>query len=213
MTGEQRKSIALFALLAAVAGFGLTRFDEYTAERVAANQEAYALRLIGDVLPAETFDNEPHRDRVALTVADGSDDIDASQVKLGTAYRARRNGRVAAAALEVVAPDGYVGPIRLLVGIDASGTIVRVRASEHRETPGLGDKIEPAKSDWIQTFRGLSLEGTNWQLRRDGGDIDQISGATVTSRAVMRGVERALLLNQEFSETITGPGNATAGPD
>jgi electron transport complex protein RnfG len=113
----------------------------------------------------------------------------------GRVWRARRGGEPSALVLEAVAPDGYSGAIDLLIGVRADGTISGVRVTAHRETPGLGDRIEVAKSDWIERFAGRSLRNparAHWQVRRDGGDFDQFAGATVTPRAIVRAVRRAL---------------------
>ena len=100
-----------------------------------------------------------------------------------------------AAVLTSLAPDGYSGQIRLLVAITVDGRILGVRVASHSETPGIGDVIEAGKSPWIGTFSGRSLdnpEESRWRLRRDGGDIDAISGATVSSRAVVAATRRAM---------------------
>jgi electron transport complex protein RnfG len=97
--------------------------------------------------------------------------------------------------LNVVAPDGYAGPIRLLVALDSAGRVLGVRVLEHHETPGIGDRIETGRSSWIQQFVGRTLGDSpdaRWALSRDGGDYDQLSGATVTSRAVTVAVRDAL---------------------
>ena len=111
-------------------------------------------------------------------------------------YRARNNGEVSAVILPVVAPDGYTTNIDMIVGIRKDGTLAGVRVVAHRETPGLGDKIEKRKSDWIHTFDGLSLQSPTadqWSVKKDGGAFDQFTGATITPRAVVRSVKDALM--------------------
>jgi electron transport complex protein RnfG len=96
----------------------------------------------------------------------------------------------------VTAPDGYNGDIRLLAGIDAGGTVLGVRVVSHRETPGLGDPIEVDKSDWILGFANKSLrnpETGGWAVKRDGGQFDQFTGATISPRAVVRTIHNTLL--------------------
>ena len=122
-----------------------------------------------------------------------------------TIYRVYADGRPLAALFSVIPRDGYAGPIRLLIGVDANGTITRVRVLEHRETPGLGDRIDIKKSDWIEGFRGRSLttpESEGWEIQRDGGEFDQLSGASITSRAVVRAVRDTLLYFQAQRETV-----------
>jgi electron transport complex protein RnfG len=112
---------------------------------------------------------------------------------------------------EMTVPDGYSGPIRLLVGVDGNGVLLGTRVIAHKETPGLGDKIEKEKSDWILGFKGKSLTDPKldrWKVKKDGGDFDQFTGATVTPRAVVNGIRRVLLyfdqqkdaLYKEYSE-------------
>jgi electron transport complex protein RnfG len=111
-------------------------------------------------------------------------------------YRARKYGWPVAVVLAPVAPDGYNGTIRLLVAIKMDGTLAGVRVIQHRETPGLGDAIEAERSDWILGFDGKSLNDPvqeKWKVKRDGGDFDQFTGATITPRAVVKAVNKALL--------------------
>ena len=111
------------------------------------------------------------------------------------AYPARIGGETRAVVLEVVAPDGYSGEIRLLVGIHADGRVAGVRVTAHKETPGLGDYIEATRGPWIRQFDGRSLDDPpteQWRVKKDGGRFDYLAGATVTPRAVVKAVRRAL---------------------
>ncbi|MBD1227655.1 electron transport complex subunit RsxG [Xenorhabdus griffiniae] len=116
-------------------------------------------------------------------------------------YLARKKGVPVAAALESTAPDGYSGAIQLLVGADFSGRVLGVRVTEHHETPGLGDKIETRISNWIYAFSGkkiMSKDDRNWAVKKDGGEFDQFTGATITPRAVVNAVKRTTL----YLETV-----------
>lgn len=181
-------------LLAGFAMFGALLVAitwESTAERIADNERAYLLRTLADVLPEGSYDNALHEDFITVT--------DVSLLGMPapvTVYRARLRNRPVAAVLTPVAPGGYSGPIRLLVGILADGTISGVRVVAHRETPGLGDKIEIERDDWILGFDGRSLGNpphARWAVRRDEGDFDQFTGATITARAVVSAVRDALI--------------------
>jgi electron transport complex protein RnfG len=205
MTGINKR-YAIIALLgaAAVAALSINLVERYTRVQIEANQAAYALEIITEVLPAGGYDNEPHIDVIWLS----DEALPGSQSAL-PAYRARQGDRLVATALTAVAEDGYVGPIRLLIGVDVDGNIIRVRPIKHRETPGLGDKLEPQKSDWISQLDGArpaaDANAANWTLRRDGGDLNQISGATVTSRAVIRAVRQTQAYYLENAERINAP--------
>jgi len=105
-----------------------------------------------------------------------------------TIFPAKNNNKVFAHLVEHTYPNGYNGNIRLLTGISIEGELLGVRVINHKETPGLGDKIETRKSDWIKSFTGLSLnqpEKSKWKVKRDGGFFDQFTGATITPRAIV----------------------------
>jgi len=177
-----------------------------TRDRIAANQSARALRTVAEVLPRGAYNNTPAQDITLL-----SDAALLGSPKLQPAYRARLDDSPAAAALTVTAPDGYIAPIQLLIGIDRAGNVIAVRTLNHQETPGLGDQIDIDKSAWIEQFSGRSLSGGNGMLalRRDGGNLDQISGATITSRAVGKAVRNALKYYAQNREQIFAPAGAS----
>jgi electron transport complex protein RnfG len=191
LLGRMASAAGVLAVFAA-SGVGLVAFTEdATRERIEANERAYLLRTLHEVLPSERYDNEVFTDTLQVTDGEllGTDEP-------VTAYRAFKAGRPAAVILTPIAPNGYTGPIRLLVGIDFDGVITGVRVTSHRETPGLGDAIEAERSDWIHRFAGRSIGDpplSSWAVRRDGGDFDQFTGATVTPRAVTQAVRNALI--------------------
>ncbi|SEO67598.1 electron transport complex subunit RsxG [Aquisalimonas asiatica] len=197
-----RDMLTAAGLLAVVAtvGVGLVALtQQYTADRIDARRAEQTLQQLQAVLPDEHHTNNPAED--VRMVRDP---------RLGTeqsvpVYRARRNGEAAALVLTVVAPDGYSGPIQLLVAVDTGGEVLGVRVVDHEETPGLGDAIEARRSDWIQGFRGRSLGDPprdQWTVRRDGGAFDQFTGATITPRAVTRAVARALDYHREHGDAL-----------
>jgi electron transport complex protein RnfG len=105
----------------------------------------------------------------------------------------------------VSARDGYAGPIRILIGIDVTGVVTGVHVLEHRETPGLGDRIESTKSDWVKQFDGRSLadpEPAGWRIRGDGGRFDQLTGASVTPRAIIKAIKETLLYFDAHGDEI-----------
>ncbi len=166
-----------------------------TAPLVAASAEKEKLALIGEVLPSTLFDNVLLEDWIEVSAAKelGSSDL----VRL---YRARQNGEPAALVLEAAAPDGYSGRIGLLLAVKASGELLAVRVTEHRETPGLGDYIDPKKDKnktrpWITQFSNLgfdTIKQEEWRVKKDGGHFDQRAGATISARAVTNASARAL---------------------
>lgn len=178
--------LGLFGVIgAALVGFS----HEGTAERIAQNEREALLQQLRILVPAEQVDNDMLDDVIEVS----------NPELLGTAsarvYRGRLQGEPIAAVLSPVITQGYSGPIQLIVAIRADGTLAGARVLTHRETPGLGDKIEAERSDWILGFAGRALgdpPASRWKVKRDGGVFDQFTGATITPRAVVRGVKSAL---------------------
>ncbi len=189
--------LALFAVL----GAELVSFSyRGTVERIEANRRSEMLDNLNTLIPPDSYDNDLLTDTVQVR---NRDMLGTS--KPLTVYRARRDGRPVAVAFRPVAPEGYGGPIRLLVGIDYQGHLLGVRVLEHKETPGLGDKIELRHSDWILGFNGLSLDNPpteGWRVKRDGGNFDQFTGATITPRAVVKAVHKSLQFYRSRREEI-----------
>lgn len=180
-------SLGLYAVLTVglVAGTWV-----YTSPTIAEQVRAYEAKALMEILPPSTHDNQLIDSRMTLEPSPllGSQDVKQ-------AYVATRNGSVIAVIIPVTAPDGYSGCIELLMGIYRDGSIAGVRAVNHKETPGLGDKINTNVTDWIISFDGKSLESPtadSWAVKKDGGEFDQFAGATITPRAVVNAVYRAL---------------------
>ena len=201
--------LALFA----VVGTGLVAFTfEGTKERIADNERNALLANINQLLPRERYDNAIYEDRVYV--------IDRAQLGTPepvTIYRARKQGQPVAAVLMPTAPDGYSGPIRLIVGINYDGTLAGVRVLAHKETPGLGDAIDVERSDWVHGFEERSLgnpEEGRWKVKKDGGVFDQFTGATITPRAVVKAVYHSLkYFESHRDELFSAPAQQEPGKD
>ena len=184
------KPVIVLTALAAAGAVLLTFVHIATKPRVVANSETALLRTLNQVIPSGIYDNRLHADVIRISANElGSEET-------LSAWRARSGGKPAALAMTVIAPDGYGGPIRLLVGVSADGILMGVRVLAHDETQGFGDAIELGRSEWILGFSRRSLDHpplNRWGVRGDGGAFDQLSGATITSRAVVLAVKRALL--------------------
>jgi len=202
----------IILLMFAVIGTALVSYTfDSTRDRIAANERATLLRKLHRLIPPGRHDNILLDD--AIEVRDkgllGTD-------KPVMVYRARKDGKPVALVIAPIAPDGYSGSIKLLVGINIDGTLSGVRAIAHRETPGLGDGIDEEHSDWILRFSGLSLENPpleRWKVRKDGGDFDQLTGATITPRAVVRAVRNALLYYRKHQEALFATDEQVATTD
>lgn len=191
------RSALVLAVFAAVATGLVALVHEHSAARIAANQTQAQTDRLMQILPLQQYEEVPGENHMPLV--EGLAENVPQPV-----YRAWRAGKPAASAIQVTASDGYNGGIVLLVAVDIGGEVLGVRTLRHRETPGLGDAIDIAKGDWITRFDGRSL-GTQqnaWAVRRDGGQFDQLTGATVTSRAVVRAVRTALVYFESNRERI-----------
>lgn len=188
-------------LLFALTGTAMVAFTYLnTRDQIAANERATLLRKLNQLVPAGSYDNELLDDRITVL----------HPATLGTdkpvaVYRAREAGQPVAVVMTPVAPNGYSGSIKLLVGIKVDGSLSGVRVVTHRETPGLGDAIDEERSDWIFGFDGKSLGNPlpdKWAVKKDGGEFDQLTGATITPRAIVKAVRQALLYYGANRETL-----------
>ncbi|MGH8352288.1 MAG: RnfABCDGE type electron transport complex subunit G [Pseudomonas sp.] len=186
MTGRQAVALALLALLGLVLLVGL---QHLLGERIERERQAAAERALLDLLPAGSYDNHPLARRIALPASDL-----LGQPAPEFAYLATLRGVPSAVLLPATA-HGYEGPIRLLLAIAPNARLLGVKVLEQGETPGLGDLTEPDKNPWLRLFVGQSLSALpepDWRVRADGGQFDQLAGATVTSRGVVKAVQQAL---------------------
>lgn len=203
---ETLKPAAILALFAAGGAALLAGTHWLTADRIAEEERRTKLAALYEIVPRESHSNDMLEDTIrvrAPALSGGEAPV--------TVYRARRDGKPHAVVMEVVAPNGYSGPIRMLVGIHESGALAGVRVVGHKETPGLGDFIETDRSDWIRQFTGLSLGNPaeeDWAVKKDGGAFDQVTGATVTARAVVDAVREALLYFRANEQALFAPAEA-----
>lgn len=198
--------ISLSLLFALGVAF-VSAVHEYTQPRIRVNQRRAPLRMLHTVLPASQYDNNllGTARRIAARAVHGA--------RPPVAYIARRNGEPVAAIFDVVTPDGYNGAIRLLIAIRDSGAIAGVRVVSEHESSGLGDAIETGVSNWILQFTGHGLNNpptADWNVERDGGAFDQISGATITSRGVVGAIRRVLAYFKAHKRALFANPTATS---
>ncbi len=188
--------LALFALTAAL----LVAFTyDNSKDRIAANEKAALLASLHALVPASRHDNDLFLD----AISERAETLNRRQP--ARIYRARLAGEPVAAIFEVVSPKGYNGEIKILVAINYNGELAGVRVVRHRETPGLGDGIEERRSNWIHQFDGKSLghpDIKQWRVKKDGGVFDQLTGATITPRAIVDAVRQALLHYREHRDAL-----------
>lgn len=185
----------------AVVGTSMVAFTfENTKEQIAENHKQATLRSLHQLVNPALHDNDIFADTLQVT----------NLKLLGsknpvTVFRARKNDKPIAAVLTAIAPNGYTGKISLLVAIRFNGELAGVRVVSHKETPGLGDTIEIEKSNWILQFNNMSLlnpSSKQWKVKRDGGHFDQLTGATITPRAIVKAIHKALLFYKQQRDKL-----------
>jgi electron transport complex protein RnfG len=194
------KSGITLAAIAAVCTSLVAMTYQVTHERIAANEQAWLEQSLQPALAGLFFDSGVSESRVTIPAPH-----DLPGTPDAVIYRVYSGDAPVAALFVVSARDGYAGAIRLLVGIDMDGAVTGVKVLEHRETPGLGDRIESTKSDWVKQFDGRSLadpQTSGWKIKRDGGEFDQLTGASVTPRAIIKAVKETLIYFEANGEAV-----------
>ena len=212
---EPRGNVSLtavaVAILAAGGAYLIGATHDFSKGRIAANQRARLTASLNSVLDPSIRSHDLRT--VRLTATDRTLLGRAEPVDVFVAFDA---GQPVAAIFAATAPDGYNAPINLLIGMSSSATLTGVRPVSHRETAGLGDRMEPGKSDWILRFDGASLDRPpreRWAVDKDDGDFDSLSGATITSRAVVKAVKNTLLYFEQHRDELFRDAAARAADD
>lgn len=201
MTGTDiAKSGLTLAIIAAVCTALVAMTYQFTREPIERNQQALLEQSLSPALANVMFDGNVTESKLVLPAPHGLPGSDDAIV-----YRVFRQATPVAALFAVTARNGYAGPIRILVGVRYDGTVSGVRILEHRETPGLGDRIVSEKSDWVYQFEGQALgrpPANDWALKTDGGAFDQLTGASVTPRAVIQAIRETLIYFEANRDSI-----------
>ncbi|NVK55962.1 MAG: electron transport complex subunit RsxG [Alteromonadaceae bacterium] len=199
--GKNGLILAGFAIV--TTGLIALTFDG-TKDKIDAQRAAKKLATLNQVVPPEYYNNQLFMDCIEISAT-------ALGQETKSVYRARQDGADTALAVEFTAPDGYSGNIDLILGVSSGGEVLGVRVLEHAETPGLGDKIEMGVSDWMLSFNGKTYseeDAKQWKVKKDGGQFDQFTGATITPRAVVNSVARALAyINDNQQQLFNQPAN------
>ncbi len=193
-------SAIVLALFAAAGTFFVSYTYDNTIDRIKENKRLALLKAFHVLISPEIHDNDIFTDIIQVK----NKNLLGSKNPINI-YRARKEKKPVAAIINSVAPDGYNGNIELLVAINYNGTLAGVRVVHHKETPGLGDAVEESRSNWITKFKQLSLTNPDkkgWAVKRDGGEFDQFTGATITPRAVVKAVYNTLRYYKEHRDTL-----------
>jgi len=194
------KTGATLAAIAAICTALVAATYQLTEDRIAANEKALLEQSLQPALGGISFDGSVSESRIVLQPPHQLPGNDPAII-----YRVYAEEQPVAALFAVTARDGFSGPIRILVGVKFDGKISGVRILQHRETPGLGDKIEPARSDWVFQFDGRAIGDPvtlQWAIKVDGGDFDQLTGASVTPRAIIKAIRDTLLYYDAHRDEI-----------
>jgi electron transport complex protein RnfG len=207
--GKNSLLLALFALITALI---LASTDRVTEDRIAESERLAAQKALFEIVPLALHNNDllvdlqpiPEQYWLALGLDNGGD-----------VHIARLDDQPVAAIVPSITTDGYSGDIAMIVGINFDGTVAGVRVVDHKETPGLGDKVELRKSDWILSFNGKSLnnpEISKWNVKKDRGDFDQFTGATITPKAVIHQIAKTLEYFEKDRERLLSALNFSDNP-
>ncbi len=193
-------SLAFFAFICVVL---VATTNNLTKQKIADNQAKMLLKALNEITPEDSYDNDLANSKKIIAASENGFNHDTP------VYLATRKGKPVSAIFEVTTLKGYGGAITLLLGINAKDKSVKgLRVIQHHETPGLGDKMEIRKSDWVLGFNGKSLGNPDieqWQVKKDGGEFDQFTGATITPRAIVNVARSTLLYAQKNMDKLFLP--------
>lgn len=199
LTSAIRKNSIGLAIFAAITAGLIALVQVTTKQQISQNVQQARVKALHEILPKSTHDNDLLQDAFWI------DSPDLGLIKPQEGFIAKQANTPVAVFFPVRALEGYTGPISLVVGIQTNGKLAGIRVLKHRETPGLGDQIELKKSDWVLSFNGLSLtspEEQHWKVKKDGGQFDQFTGATITPRAIVKAVHKALKVYEQNKDAI-----------
>lgn len=213
--GKNARTLAVFAIVCTLV---VGAVNALTKDTIAKREQQQLMQQLNDVVELNLHDNLLYQDCIQLAqtpaLKEIINDYADTPLTIDLIYRARKNNNPIAAAITTKAPDGYNGNIDLIIGINFDGTVTGVRTLKHNETPGLGDKIEIRKSNWITSFNGKKLTEDNdksWAVLKDGGSFDQFTGATITPRAVIKAVKKTTkFFNQHKQALFSAASNCGA---
>ncbi len=207
-----QKNSQILAAFAIICTLTVGLVNELTKDKIKAQAQQQLLNTLHSIIEPNRYDNDITKDCVNFSTAMLNNQTSSA---IQTAYIARKAGKTVAIAMTNTAPDGYNGDINLIVAVNMDGSVSGVRVLAHKETPGLGDKVELRKSDWITSFTDkkiLSDNDSRWAVAKDDGMFDQFTGATITPRAVVKSVKQTLLYFKENKQALlTRPNTCLLG--
>ena len=189
----------LLGIICCIVGVMILAGEHSTRDHIKNALDQDQRNMLAEIIPKDLYNNDITQTTIMVNNPDLRKDVKV--------FIAQKDDEITAFAYNTQS-EGYGGTINMIIGVNISGEILGVRVIQHSETPGLGDKIEITKDSWITSFNGRSLENTqkdHWNVKKDGGDFDQFTGATITPRAVVRGVERSLIFFRQNKHLFIPP--------
>lgn len=203
-----QKNSQILAIFAIVCTAVVGLVNELTKDEIQAQAQQQLLTTLHSIIEPSSYDNNITKDCVNFSFTLNNEQ---ANTVIATAYIARKSGNATAIAMTNTAPDGYNGDINLIIAINMDNSVSGVRVLTHKETPGLGDKVELRKSDWITSFKNKVITSdtdSRWAVAKDGGMFDQFTGATITPRAVVKTVKQTVLYFKNNKQTLLTLANA-----
>lgn len=198
-----QKNSQILAIFAIVCTAIVGLVNELTKDKIKAQEQLQLLNTLHSIIEPSRYNNDITQDCVSLSSPLLGNSINDKETH--TAYIARQDNQAVAIAMTSTAPDGYNGNIELIIALNMDNSVSGVRVLKHQETPGLGDKVELRKSNWINGFTGKKLQSeqdSRWAVMKDNGMFDQFTGATITPRAVVKAVKKSLLYFKDNKHSL-----------
>ncbi len=189
---EQWRMVIALLVVGVVCTLLLATTNIFTRAPIAEAERQALMNALMQVLPEHQ--NDPIGDTREIM-------LDGDKKPTRFYFSRNKNHVINAIAWQVTAPDGYNGSIHILMSVHPDGSINAIRVTGHKETPGLGDGITKNQS-WLDSFGDKSLSNTHWAVKKDGGDFDQFTGATITPRAVVKAVKKGLEMFAEIKSKL-----------
>lgn len=207
------KGASLLIALTLLAGVLIFATRHFTADKIVESERRLAMKVLYEIVPHSQHDNDLFLDTMPVPEEFwpflGISDEDES---FKTMHIARRDGKVVAVIVPSVNFEAYNGPMKFLIGVNVEDiSVAGVRVTEHSETPGFAEYIEVDKSDWLLSFNGKFFSSTFNERQvvfKDGKPVDQLSGATITRKAVIRQVRKILSFYQMADPLNNEPENS-----
>ncbi len=195
-----RKNAFILALFAMASTVLVSIVHQLTKDKIASEVERVMNQRLNKLVSPDSYNNSPSSDCILI-----NNHSRLNQVSIHKIHRMRKDSKPIALVFSSTAHNGYSGDISLLIALSEQNRLLGVEIIDHRETPGLGDKIDSNKSHWLQQFENVELKtisDNRWRVKKDGGDFDALTGATITPRATINAIYQTILYFEEYKPDL-----------